>query len=262
MNERLGGVTFGSERDHRRRGGPHLVQRHGGRGGVRVLTAERAGRIERALNAAAPLRSQGNPPAPRASSAVRSRTSIRNGTSRGRHTPAGAPASDSRRSRSARAAAADASPRIARAKSYQLASPEDERWYNPARSAIAGNPAATMRTVADASVRLQLGTPIWSATTVSSSRSAASLRIVSRKFLPRKPYTQLVRSTIACAPASAIARSPSSLLSSVDVQRRRRRVLRIRCRPRSVEHVVGGKMNEHRRERASPLPRECPGRAR
>jgi hypothetical protein len=45
------------------------------------------------------------------------------------------------------------------------------------------------------------------------------------------------------------------LALSVDVQRRRRRVLRVRCRPRSVEHVVGGKMNEHR-QRALRLFRE------
>ena len=53
-----------------------------------------------------------------------------------------------------------ASPTIARAKSYQLACPLHDRWYSPDRSASAGRPAPTMRAVAAASARLQLGTPI------------------------------------------------------------------------------------------------------
>src|SRR5713101_6668821 len=63
-----------------------------------------------------------------------------------------------------------------------------------------------------ASASAEVGAPTWSDTTRSSCPSRSRRRIVSRKFLPRAAYTQLVR-TIRWGPSTLrIARSPASLL--------------------------------------------------
>ena len=58
-----------------------------------------------------------------------------------------------------------------------------------------------------------VGAPIWSATTRSSSRSRASRSIVRRKFLPCAAYTHAVRRIACRAPLARIASSPASLLA-------------------------------------------------
>ena len=160
----------------------------------------------------APPDSRRNPQALRASPAARSRMSTRIGRrkhavrrpSRGRRIFGGRDRHDSRRL---------ARRPVSRARSRTSSPAPCTKVVQPGplgkRGQVRRRRCAPLPS---ASVRLQLGTPIWSATMRSSSRSAASRLIVGRKFLPRKPYTQLVRSTSACAPAAAIARSPSSLL--------------------------------------------------
>jgi hypothetical protein len=55
-----------------------------------------------------------------------------------------------------------------------------------------------------------VGPPIWSATTVSVSRSAPSRSMVRRKFCPRPEKTQEVRRIACTPPAACTARSPAS----------------------------------------------------
>ena len=76
-----------------------------------------------------------------------------------------------------------------------------------------GYEAGPAGAVAAAMVLAQGGAPIWSATIRNAGRSAPSLSIVGRKFLPRRPYTQLVRRIRCAHPVAAIARSPSSFVA-------------------------------------------------
>ena len=98
---------------------------------------------------------------------------------------------------------------IARAKPCQLVSPAATRCHVP----DAGTPWATIRALASAIHAADVGAPIWSATTRSSSRSLAKRSMVSRKFLPCPAYTQAVRRIAWRAPLARIASSPASLLA-------------------------------------------------
>ncbi len=122
----------------------------------------------------------------------------------------------------------------------------------------AGGIARSARAVASARKRLEVGAPRWSATTRSSSRVAPRLSMVSRKFLPRGPYTQVVRSTRCLQPARAAPRARPRAGAAVLVQRAHRVVLVVRGALRAVEDVVGRAVHE---QRAQPprLSREHPG---
>ena len=77
-----------------------------------------------------------------------------------------------------------------RASSSQVASPRPAMCTTPVA------PDSTRSSRSGARTWLHLGRPTWSLTTLMTSVPSARRRIVSTKFLPPDPYSQLVRNTI------------------------------------------------------------------
>ena len=164
---------------------------------------------------------------------------------------------------------AAASAKIASAKSAQVASPEPVMWKTPNSAGDAS--ARTLAATASSAVarsRAEVGLPLWSATTETSSRISLSESIVRTKIRavraeePGGAHDHAVGAALGDQPFAEQFRAP------VGASRPGRIVLAVGAIERPVEHVVGRQLQQGRadpvggfRHMARPLAIDGDGEA-